>query len=321
MSHATPGIHHVTAIASDPQRNLDFYARVLGLRLVKLTVNFDDPGSYHFYFGDEAGTPGSILTFFPWPMARQGRRGVGQVVAISFAVSTDSLGFWKRRLSEMRVPNVRDEGQFDVPSLAFEDPDGMTIEIVGAPQESGSAWTVNGISRDHAIRGFFSVTIAVDGYQRTADLLTGTLGFAAIGNEGERFRFQAAGNGAASIVDVLCTPDSWNGSMGAGVVHHVAFRATDAPSHESLRLELIKQGFNVTPIVDRNYFRSVYFREPGGTLFEIATDAPGFAVDEPLESLGSSLKLPAQFERKREFLEARLPRISLPSGQSRGGVK
>lgn len=314
---ATSGIHHVTAIASDPQRNLDFYTRVLGLRLVKLTVNFDDPGSYHFYFGDAGGSPGTILTFFPWPMAQRGRSGTGQVVATSFGVPRGSLTYWRSRLNAYGVSDLRDEERFGATAVCFADPDGMEIEILESPHASLATWEPAGVVSERAITGFHSVAIAVDGYERTAKLLTETLGFAPAGEDRERFRFRAAGDGPGVFVDVLCRPDTWPGTLGAGIVHHVAFRARDKAQQTAMREEVRRLGFNVTPIVDRNYFESIYFREPGGTLFEIATDGPGFAADEPAESLGTSLKLPPQYEHKRAYLEARLPKLVLPGSAAR----
>jgi catechol 2,3-dioxygenase-like lactoylglutathione lyase family enzyme len=307
---AIAGIHHVTAIASDPQRNLDFYARHLGLRLVKLTVNFDDPGTYHFYFGDQAGSPGTILTFFPWPHAKRGRHGSGATAATSFAVPPSSLDFWASRLGAHAVTRST---RFGEQVLAFEDPDGMRLELVEVSAiSSGPVWTPSGISADHAIRGFHGVTLAVEGHEKTSDLLTAGLGFELLAQEGNRFRYRAPGNGPAGIVDVLCVPDLSASKLGAGIVHHVAFRARNDAEQGHWQRLVGSRGLNVTPVLDRSYFRSIYFREPGGILFEIATDQPGFATDESPETLGTSLRLPAQHERIRDRILQVLPKLRLP---------
>jgi glyoxalase family protein len=292
-----PGIHHVTAIAGDPQANYDFYAGFLGLRLVKKTVNFDDPGTYHFYFGDHVGTPGTIMTFFPWPGAHRGRIGTGQVAATSFAVPAGSLGYWTDRAKSFGVELGMPLTRFGENGISLVDRDGLQLELI----------EVEGTGRE--IQGFHSVTLSEEGFERTARLLGGTMAFRKAGEEGNRFRFVAGGGGRASIVDVLCMPDGNRGLQGAGTVHHVAFRTPDDESQQRWRGELAAAGMNVTPVMDRNYFRSIYFREPGGVLFEIATDPPGFAVDEPVEQLGSSLKLPQWYEPMREKIEKVLPKL------------
>lgn len=285
-----PGIHHITAIASDPQRNLDFYTGVLGLRLVKLTVNFDDPGTYHFYFGDETGSPGSILTFFPWPGTPRGRHGTGQATVVSFAVP--SLASWREGLS-----NYTTHTRFGAAVLAFTDPDGLNLELVEAGGEGSS------------ITGFHGVTLSESGYEATAKLLTETFGYNLTAEEDNRFRYTGS---AGNHVDVLCQPDARRGGMGAGTIHHVAFRAESDAVQKAWQHQLSGLGYNVTPILDRQYFHSIYFREPGGVLFEIATDPPGFAIDEPADRRGQSLKLPPMYEPAREELEERLPKLTLP---------
>jgi glyoxalase family protein len=309
-----PGIHHITAMAGDPQRNLDFYTAVLGLRLVKLTVNFDDPGTYHFYFGNEKGTPGSILTFFPWPDARRGVVGSGHVTAITFAIPTGSVAYWRSRLSEHGV-RVDDTGErFSETVLAIADPDGLPLELVAsAHADPASAWQGAPVDREHAICGFHSATLSEEGYEQTARLLTDTMGFSLVGNEGNRFRFQTGDGGAAAMVDVLCTPAGRVGRLGTGTVHHIAWRTPDDAQQLQWRSELARDGYNVTPVVDRNYFHSIYYREPGGVLFEIATDPPGFAIDESPEHLGERLMLPQQYESQRSALERVLPSLTLPT--------
>jgi glyoxalase family protein len=307
------GIHHVTAIASDPQGTLDFYTRVLGLRLVKLTVNFDDPGTYHFYFGNASGAPGSILTFFPWPGARMGTVGNGQVTATAFAVRPEALSFWRDHLSARGIA-VRDEVvRFGQRVLGFRDPDGMPLELVAtaaaAPEE---AWTGSAIPREHAICGFHSATLSEEGYERTAALLERVMGFRLVGSEGSRFRYAAQSEASSgAIVDLMCTPDARAGRLGAGTVHHIAWRTPDGVQQRSWRETLVEEGYNVSPVMDRMYFRSIYFREPGGVLFEIATDPPGFATDEPAERLGERLMLPAWLEPERQAVERRLPPLTL----------
>ena len=314
MSFRTAGIHHVTGIASDPQRNLDFYAGILGLRLVKRTVNFDDPTTYHFYFGDEQGNPGGILTFFPWPDARRGRQGGGQVAVTSFAIPPSSMGFWIERL-------IRKQVQFEQPAaryedervIAFKDHEGFMGELVAHPAaDSRPGWAGAGVPAEHAIRGIYSITLWLDANELTGQLLTTTLGFRLVREQGSIFRYAAADGGPGTIVDLRCVPGIWRGVMGAGTVHHVAFRSSSEEEQMRVRTELTSLGYNVTPQLDRDYFKSIYFREPGGVLFEIATDGPGFAVDESVDMLGQSLKLPAWLEPRRFEIEALLPNIHAP---------
>lgn len=308
------GIHHITAIAGDPQRNLDFYTTVLGLRLVKLTVNFDDPQTYHFYFGNDEGTPGSILTFFPWANARAGVVGSAQVTAPSFAIPIRSADYWQSRLARHGVTAIADRERFGELVLLFADPDGLPLELVATPHAKPAlAWKGASVDPEHAICGFHSATLSEEGYEQTARLLTETMGFVAAGNEGARYRYQLGGGGAGAIVDVLCRPDRRLGRLGVGVVHHIAWRTPDQTQQLEWRSELARLGYNVTPVIDRNYFHSIYYREPGGVLFEIATDPPGFAVDEPKDHLGERLMLPPQYESARAALEDVLPPLTLPS--------
>jgi glyoxalase family protein len=314
MSFRTTGIHHVTGIASDPQRNLDFYAGILGLRLVKRTVNFDDPTTYHFYFGDEHGNPGSILTFFPWPDARRGRQGGGQVAVTSFAILPSSVGFWIERLIRKQVDFQQPAARYeDERVIAFKDHDGFMGELVAHPKaEARAGWSGAGVPPEHAIRGLYSVTLWLDANELTGQLLTNTLGFRLVREQGSIFRYAAGDGGPGSIVDIRCVPGIWSGVMGAGTVHHVAFRASGDAEQMDLRTELTSLGYNVTPQLDRDYFKSIYFREPGGVLFEVATDGPGFDVDELVEQLGHSLKLPSWLELRRFEIEALLPNIHRP---------
>jgi glyoxalase family protein len=311
MAKPIVGLHHVTAIASDPQRNLDFYTEVLGLRFVKRTINFDDPGTYHFYFGDDAGSPGTILTFFPWPHAKRGSLGVGETSATAFSVPRSSLGFWEKRLLGAGVPVERAGERFQEEVLSFADPDGMRLEIVGhADAGEAKAPRTSDIAAEHAIRGFFGVTLCEGGYEKTVAVLA-TMGFHKIGEHGTRFRFAAEGNALGNHIDVLVQPQLTYGRMGAGSVHHIAFRAADDASQREWREVLVASSLDVTPVLDRTYFHSIYFREPGGVLFELATDPPGFALDEPLEALGESLKLPPWLEPQRSRVERLLPPIAL----------
>jgi catechol 2,3-dioxygenase-like lactoylglutathione lyase family enzyme len=309
MNRVISGIHHITAIASDPRRNLQFYTGVLGLRLVKRTVNFDDPGTYHFYFGNAEGSPGSILTFFPWPHAVRGTIGNGQVAATTFAVPAASLDYWRARLDEHGAAARDADPRFGEPVLAFEDPDGLRLEIIGTPSADPSrAWHGGTVAAEHAICGFHSATLAEEGYEKTARLVADVMGFQAIGAEGNRFRYAAAaGPRAGAIVDVLCAPDGQRGRQGAGTVHHIAWRTASDQEQLAWRADLAAAGLNVTPVMDRMYFRSIYFREPGGVLFEIATDPPGFATDEAPEHLGERLMLPSWLEPHRGRIEFVLP--------------
>jgi glyoxalase family protein len=313
MSKEILGIHHVTAIAGDPQRNLDFYTGVLGLRLVKLTVNYDDPQTYHFYYGDAHGTPGTILTFFPWPRAKKGRQGHGQVTVTAFSIPEPSLDFWAKRLSERGVEFEGPYGRFQEQVMAFSDPDGLQLELVAGPALTSEKRELAGaIPIESAIHGFHSATLSEEGYEQTASLLTAHLGFRLVQQDGNRFRYAVRSGEPSTIVDVVCSPDSAGGSMGSGVVHHIAWRTPDDPQQREWHTEIAHQGYNVSPVMDRKYFHSIYFREPGGTLFEIATDHPGFAVDEPAASLGTRLVLPDWLEARRSQIEARLPPIQIP---------
>ena len=305
------GIHHVTAIAGDPQRNVDFYAGVLGLRLVKRTINFDDPGTYHLYYGDAHGNPGTILTFFPWPGAQRGRKGTGQATVTAFAIPPASLDFWAARLRDHGVHVEGPSPRFDEQVLIFADHDGLALELVAREEAQGPGWESAVVPPEHTVRGVHSVTLSLEGYERTATLLTGGLGFRAAGEQGNRFRY-ATGDGAGTRVDLLCQPEAPRGHVAVGNVHHVAWRVRDDASQARWRQHIDGLGLNVSPVMDRQYFHSIYFREPGGVLFEIATDPPGFAVDEPAETLGSRLMLPPWVEPQRGLLERMLPPLRVP---------
>ncbi len=313
------GIHHVTAIASDPQRNLDFYAGLLGLRLVKRTVNFDDPGTYHFYFGDETGSPGSLLTFFPWPGAHRGRPGPGQVAVCSFAILPAAIGFWIERMVRYAVPyegpEIRQIGTAEPERvISFKDPDGMLLELVGTDAaRDRPVWVqAPGISADNAIRGFHSVTLWVERSEKTVHTLVDTLGFRHTAEAGSTLRLSAGAGGPGTIVQVRTTGAFVPGVSGAGTVHHVAWRVPDDQAQLAMRSRVATAGLDPTPVIDRTYFHSVYFREPAGVLYELATNSPGFAIDEPVERLGEHLMLPPQYEPHRAQIEAVLPAVHLP---------
>lgn len=317
MEIKIPGLHHVTAIASDPQRNLDFYAGVLGLRFVKRTVNFDDPATYHFYFGDARGTPGTILTFFPWPSARRGIRGTGQVDAVGFAIPKNSTDYWLERLKQEHVSAERMSPRFDEELIRFIDPDGLLIELIeSAAAPNVEHWNESSVPAEHSICGFHSVSAALEGYERTAKLLTETFGYRLVNQSNNRFRFASQNEAAAGrVIDLLCMPDAHPGRVAAGSVHHIAFRARDDAEQRQWREHLVALGYNVTPVIDRIYFHSIYFREPGGILFEIATDPPGFTLDEDSNQLGKNLRLPSWLESSREQIERVLPPIAPPTNQ------
>jgi glyoxalase family protein len=307
-----PGIHHVTAISGRADRNLDFYTHVLGLRFIKKTVNFDDPTTYHLYYGDEVGHPGTVLTFFAWEHAVQGRAGVGQAQQTAFRVPVASLGYWTHRFVERGVAHERIEKRFGESVLPFVDPDGLHAALVGVPgAESEPAWTSRDIPAEHAIRGFHGVALMLDESAPTAALLTDVLRFSDLGREGPVRRLRA-NEGRGGIVELREAKGFLPGTMGRGSVHHIAFRAADdAEQAELARKAVADHGVRATEQKDRKYFRSVYFREPGGVLFEIATDAPGFAVDEPIATLGNDLKLPAFLEPRRNDIEAVLPPLEV----------
>ncbi|SDT31968.1 glyoxalase family protein [Friedmanniella luteola] len=313
MSTVSPrGLHHVTAIASDPQANVDFYTGTLGLRLVKQTVNFDAPDSYHLYYGDAAGSPSTLLTFFPWPGVPRGRSGAGMMTATAFSVPGASLGWWQQRFRRLGVdadaPVSRDTEEV----LSFRDPDGMVVELVAADGDHRSGWDgVADIPSGHAVRGLHAVTLSEQQLDPSAGMLTELLGLSVEAEDGDRVRFGMPDRGAGGLVDVLAGVRE-RGRQAGGTVHHVAFRAPDLATMTQWQGELLGRGVRVTQILDRQYFKSIYFREPGGVLFEIATDAPGFATDEPLLELGRHLKLPPWLEPSREQIAAALPPLRLP---------
>ena len=314
MSIKTSGLHHVTAIGGDPQRNADFYLRTLGLRLVKTTVNFDDPGTYHLYYGDSSGKPGSLMTFFPWPDAPSGRHGTGQATTTSFSIPESSIGWWKQHLGAQGIETGEVRNADHEETLTFRDPDGLQLALVAHPQgDPRDPWDTELVPAEHAVRGLHSVTLSVTKEDATAGMLTDGLGLSFATQDGNRLRFAAGEGGPGALVDVLVTPDAPRGLVAAGTVHHVAWRAPDEATQKTWREELVDRGVNVTSILDRQYFRSIYFREPGGTLLEVATDEPGFAIDEPLLELGRALKLPPWLEPRREEIRHMLPKLNLPA--------
>jgi glyoxalase family protein len=308
------GLHHVTAIAGEPQTNINFYTGVLGLRLVKLTVNFDDPTTYHLYYGDGQGHPGTIMTFFPWPGAPQGRIGTGQLTVTSFSVPEKSLPYWRKRLHKRGVEFEEATSDFGEEMLFLRDPNGLQLELISSLNaEPDHIWEQGPVPTEHAIRGFHHVTLSENGYERTAVLLTETLGFKQIAREENRFRYAVAKGVPSAIVDLVCAPEGRPGRVAVGTVHHVAWRTPTNEEQLHWRRTLSKLEYDVTPIIDRQYFHSIYFREPGGVLFEIATDPPGFLTDETVNRLGASLKLPPWLEKIRPELEKVLPRVELPT--------
>ena len=306
------GLHHITAIASNPQANIDFYHNLLGQRLVKRTVNFDDPDTYHFYFADKVGTPGTVLTFFPWQHMNKGIRGVGEATAVAYNITSSSTSYWQDRLREKEIELNHIETRFGQDVFNFRDPDGMIVEfILNDDRASIEYWDGGQIPPEYALRGFHSVTAWVEKIQQTADLLIGQMGFEFVGQEGQRARFRAASNDVGLYVDLVEQPDMPTGQMGVGSIHHIAFRTVDDPEQAEYREQLRHTGFRVTPIKDRQYFRSIYFRSPSGVLFEIATEKPGFLYDEPIAKLGMSLKLPPWLEERRTEIEQALPPIEI----------
>ena len=311
MEKLIKGIHHVTALAGDPQRNLDFYTGILGLRMVKKTVNFDAPDVYHFYYGDETGQPGSILTFFPYEGIQRGRHGKGMLNVTTFSVPSTSIEFWENRLKQFNINYTPAQDRFEgEAAIYFQDPDGLGLELIFNDRDQRPGFSYGAIPRKYSIKGFYSVEIWQEGYERTAGLLTEVLDHSLIAEKGNRFRF-AALDAPGNYIDILCSPDSRRGLGGGGTVHHLAFNTPTRETQARVRDKILEGGYNPTPVLDRQYFESIYFREPGGVLFEVATAEPGFAVDESPDHLGESLKLPEQYEVKRDLIEKAVKPVQL----------
>jgi len=311
MQQLITGIHHVTAIASSAQKNLEFYAGVLGLRLVKKTINYDGPDVYHLYYGDQDGNPGTILTFFPYEGLPNGRHGKGGLNTTSFSVPSASMNYWLDRFSRFHIACKKPIERFGSEVVIyFEDEDGLGLEFVFNETDTRTGFAGGPVPVEHAVRGFYNVELWEEGYERTAALLTDQLDHKLIAEQGNRFRF-AASDQPGNFVDVLCFPESIKALAGSGTVHHIAFATPDQGTQTDVRLRILNRMLNPTPVLDRTYFTSIYFREPGGVLFEVATSVPGFSVDEPVEHLGETLRLPATFESERASIESRLLPISI----------
>ncbi|SDP51463.1 glyoxalase family protein [Mucilaginibacter sp. OK268] len=310
MENTINGIHHITAIAGNAKKNYDFYTRVLGLRLVKKTVNFDDPQTYHLYYGDKFGTPGTILTFFPWEGITAGRRGARQATEIGYSVPEGSLDFWLKRLEANNVLYNKPAEKFGEQYLTLLDPDGLKLElIVPKTADSRLPWETAEVKAENATRGFHNITITTNKMDATAKILTDVFGYKLLEQHVNRFRFVTDAVDNAAIVDLVEVAGEVAGHVAGGSVHHVAFRVKNEEILMQYREKIAALGLHITDKIDRNYFYSLYFREPGGVLFELATDNPGFSVDEPVDQLGSGLKLPAQYENIREDLEKSLPSL------------
>ncbi|MBP2000738.1 glyoxalase family protein [Paenibacillus shirakamiensis] len=303
MSQITAGIHHITAFVTNPQQNVDFYAGVLGLHLVKKTINFDAPEVYHLYFGDQVGSPGTAMTFFPWPNSRMGTIGGGQVGIVTFAVPVGTLGFWEERLSRLDIATEKVE-RFSELFLQFKDHDGLKLEMVERAEGAQSKWSFGGVSAEKAIKGFGGALLLSTAPDKTQHLLEHTMGLTRVGEEAGLVRYRSIGD-IGNIIDINMQPVPW-GQGGSGTIHHIAWRAKDDADQLAWREWVEENGYSPTPVVDRQYFNAVYFREAGGILFEIATDTPGFDNDEPTEQLGQKLMLPEWFEPHRSEIEANL---------------
>jgi len=312
MENKILGLHHITAIAGDPQRNHHFYTRSLGLRMVKKTVNFDDPQTYHLYYADKVGTPGTLLTFFPWPGVKQGKIGAGMATEIGYSVPKGSLDFWKRRFEANNTHHLNIDERFGEKYLLFRDPDGLWLSLVEAKhQDNRPGWVTNEVSSDVAIKGFHSITLTLNSIVETVEILTGVFGYRQVEQEGNLYRYKTDHAENAAIVDLLESPGAPVGVNAGGTNHHVAFRVKDEQVLMAFREKVLAKGLHITEKIDRKYFFSLYFREPGGVLFEIATDNPGMAVDEKVDELGTSLMLPGQYESMRARIEAVLPELQV----------
>ena len=317
MDQLITGIHHVTALAGDAQRNLDFYGGMLGIRLVKKTINFDVPEVYHFYYGDEAGLPGSIMTFFPYKGIAGGRHGKGMLNTTTFSVPAASLNYWLTRLAKFNVATKPPAERFGQEVVVYmEDPDGLGLELVFNDNDTRPGFTYGHIPAGYAIKGFYNVEMWEEGYERTAAVLTEQLDHTLIAEKGNRFRF-AATDTPGNYVDIVCAPDSLKGLGGGGTVHHIAFSTPNGDTQTLVREKIVKRMLNPSPILDRQYFESVYFREPGGVLFEVATEGPGFAIDESKEHLGETLRLPKWYEQHRGEIEKAVTPVTLNLEQYR----
>jgi glyoxalase family protein len=310
MKPLITGIHHITAIAGNPQQNIDFYTGILGLRLVKKTINFDAPDVYHFYFGDELGQPGTVFTTFPFSGARRGTKGIGELTYTAFSIPKDSLEFWVDRLKKFRIVVSDIQNRFGDRLIRFEDQDGMGIELIANDRDDRMGWTYGQIPLEHAVRGFYGATLNLRSKELTENLLISHMDYRFIGQEGERFRYGTQGN-PGDIVDIVVDKSGNRGIQSAGTVHHIAFRTANTTTQLEIQKILLKNGYGVTEVKDRNYFKSIYFREPGGVLFEIATDEPGFAIDEDEAHLGELVKLPDWAEPSREKIEKNLIPVTL----------
>src|SRR5690554_315955 len=303
------GLHHITAIAGDAQRNYDFYTKTLGLRLVKKTVNFDDPNTYHFYFGDEVGNPGTILTFFPWKNVRQGKSGAGMVTDIGYSIPEGSLDFWKSRLEKLNI-TVDSGERFGEKFITFQDPDGLWLSLIETQQkDERKGYETSEIKADKAIKGFHTVTLTLNNITATAAILTEVFGYKQIAQDGSLYRYRTDAVANAALVDLLEIPQAQRGLNAGGTNTHAAFRVKDEETLMATREKIVARGLHITEKINRDYFFSLYFREPGGVLFEIATDNPGFATDETVENLGSSLQLPDRYEARRAEIEKGLPKL------------
>ncbi len=306
------GLHHITAIAGSAQANLDFYTKVLGLRLVKKTVNFDDPGTYHLYYGNEIGEPGTILTFFPWEGAISGRIGTGMATEIDYSVPEGTLEFWQDRFEKFNVKQESIAEKMGESYIPFVDPDGLKLNLViSKTADLRTPWVGGEVKTENAIKGFHSVSLQLKNIEPTARILTDIFGYREITVERNRSRFSTDAIQAANNVELIHDPNGRPGHVAAGTNHHVAFRVKDDDVLMEFREKVASRGLGITEKIDRNYFYSIYFREPGGVLFEIASDNPGFTIDEPLNELGTHLKLPAQYESSRSKIETVLPALNI----------
>jgi glyoxalase family protein len=310
MKPLITGIHHITAIVGNPQKNLDFYTGILGLRLVKKTVNFDSPGVYHFYFGNETGQPGTVFTTFPFDGAKKGSKGTGELTFTAFSVPKNSIPFWIERLKKYHIPVSTPLVNFDQTLIRFEDLDGMGIELVANEDDPRKGWTYGNIPEEMSIRGFYGATLFLQSKELTEELLTGFMDYKFIAKEDNRFRYGTQGK-PGDILDIVVDPTAKRGIQSAGTVHHIAFRTANETTQLEIQHRLIEGGFHVTEVKDRSYFKSIYFREPGGVLFEVATDEPGFLIDEEIKKLGELLKLPEWAEPDKGRIISTLPKVEL----------